>query len=159
MLSQIPIFMCVHIYIYFQHLYFPQHVQGKLFLNLEEAQVTDALLPLPTGSFVGSLVQTEVPSRQLISLWLGVSAPMIRLHCWQSRRSLPGTAPPKGSAELGTSSNLPEPKTRAEGLMAARGCAWNGRGRTQKLQTLSALSTPCSWEIEDPEANESGALS
>ena len=59
MLSQIPILMCVHIYMYFQHLYFPQRVQGKLFLNLEEAQVTNALLPLPTGSFAGSLVQEE----------------------------------------------------------------------------------------------------
>ena len=36
--------------------------------------------------------------------------------------------------------------------MAARGCGWKARARTQTLQMLSALSTPHSWEVRAPKS-------
>lgn len=102
-LSLIAIFMCTHIHTFFQHLYFPQHGHRKLFLNFKEAQVTNTLAPTHR---LFSRVSRELPSRQLISLWPGSSAPMIviRLHFQQSRRPLSVPAPAKSSSELSASS-------------------------------------------------------
>lgn len=82
----------VHTYTFFQHLHFPQHAHNKLFLNLEEAQVTNTLVP--TDFSQGSLKNCQADSSSLCP-WLGSSAPtiIIRLHFQQSRSPLSGAAP------------------------------------------------------------------
>lgn len=93
----------VHTYTSFQHLHFPQHAHSKLFLNLEEAQVTHTLAP--TDCSQGSLKNCQADSSSLRPR-LGSSAPtmIIRLHFQQSRSPLSGAAPAKSSPELRASS-------------------------------------------------------
>lgn len=75
---------------------------SKLFLNLEEAQVTNTLAP--TDDSQGSPKNCQADSSSPRP-WLGSSAPTIimRLHFQQSRRPLSGAAPAKSSPEPGAS--------------------------------------------------------